>query len=225
MHDPAPETKVYSFAANLPVINLVPEGVVRVLDIGCGSGENSSELRKRSANRWIAGVTYSEPEAAIARKVLDEVVVADAETWNPPEGWGKFDCILMIHVLEHLRDPQKLLLRASDWLAPGGRVVLAVPNVLHVEQRIRFLFGQFRYTDVGIMDNTHLRFFDHFSLRKMVRESGYRLERDVASGLFPMGEVRWRLPAMAAFIDSLAEKAASSVFAWQFVVVAAPLSR
>ena len=44
-------------------------------------------------------------------------------------------------------------------LAPGGYVVLSVPNVAHADVALALLDGRFRYTDTGLLDRTHLRFF------------------------------------------------------------------
>ena len=64
----------------------------------------------------------------------------------------------------------------------------AVPNVLHIEQRVKFLFGKFRYTDVGVLDRTHLRFFDHFSIDDLIRCSGYRIRLSQSKGWAPLRE-------------------------------------
>ncbi len=41
---------------------------------------------------------------------------------------GKFNTILMAHILEHIENPVALIQRASSWLTPGGRLIASVPN-------------------------------------------------------------------------------------------------
>jgi SAM-dependent methyltransferase len=216
-------SKIYTFEANRPVIRQVPPEAARILDVGCGSGENAAALMQLKPSRRISGISLSRREADLAMTVMDEVVVADVENWTPPPDMGVFDCILLSHVLEHLQNPQALLERVVNWLAPGGCIVAAVPNVLFVEERVQFLRGRFRYTDVGIMDRTHLRFFDHFSIDDLFRKSGYRLASSRATCLMPLGKIRWKFRKFAAFADRMAERLAPDLFGWQFVIVARPL--
>jgi SAM-dependent methyltransferase len=199
----------------------VPLGAATVLDVGCGTGNNGEYLKTQAPSRKVYGVTLSPAEAGVADRVLDGVFVADVECWCPPDQLRSFDCILLSHVLEHLAEPGRLLKRALPWLGPEGRIVLAVPNVLHLTQRIAFLLGRFRYTDVGLMDSTHLRFFDRFSIEEIVRNSGYRIEYSGASGYVPLGRVRWKLPKFAAWVDGLGALW-STLFGWQFIIVARP---
>lgn len=79
------------------------------------------------------------------------------------DGGDAYDTTLFSHVLEHLRDPASVLARFCELLAPGGTVIIAVPNVLSWRQRLEFLRGNFRYQAAGVMDDTHLRFFTYFT--------------------------------------------------------------
>jgi SAM-dependent methyltransferase len=93
---------------------------------------------------------------------------------------GDFDAVLFMHVLEHLVDPWTALARAAQHLAPGGVVISLLPNV--AAWRVRkdhFFRGSFEYTDTGILDRTHLRFF--------TLDSGLALHRDAG-----LRQVNWR---------------------------------
>lgn len=217
-------SKIYEFEANSPVIKKVPLEAIRILDVGCGSGENAAALTRLNPKRRITGISLSRREADLAMVVMEEVVVADVESWIPPSDMEAFDCILLSHVLEHLQDPQGLLERAASWLAPGGCIVAAVPNVLFIEVRSQFLFGKFRYTDVGIMDRTHLRFFDHFSIDDLFRSSLYQVRSSCATCLVPIGKLRWKFRRFAVLVDWIAERLAPDLFGWQFVLVAEPIA-
>jgi SAM-dependent methyltransferase len=96
----------------------------RYLDVGCGSGAALGVAR--SLGWHVAGI---EPDAAAAQKArafADELHVCDALAASP--GSGRFDVVTTLHVLEHVPDPVRLLRRMLDWLAPGGLLIVEVPN-------------------------------------------------------------------------------------------------
>ncbi|WP_018700268.1 class I SAM-dependent methyltransferase [Amorphus coralli] len=131
----------------------------RVLDVGCGAGDNATSLRREFSPVSVEGITHSKAEAQIAAEHLDRCWTFDIERAFPAEFAAKrFDTMLFSHVLEHLREPADVLSRFADLLEPGGMILIAVPNIVVWRQRIRFLFGGFDYEPVGLMDETHLRF-------------------------------------------------------------------
>jgi SAM-dependent methyltransferase len=88
--------------------------------------------------------------------------------------------IILGDVLEHLRDPDATLADVLTLLAPGGRVIVSVPNVAHVDVRLMLLEGRWEYQGTGLLDATHLRWFTKTSLRAMLANAGLvarRLER------------------------------------------------
>jgi 2-polyprenyl-3-methyl-5-hydroxy-6-metoxy-1,4-benzoquinol methylase len=143
---------------------MVPEGVRRVLDVGCGGGDNARRLRAHPGIE-VVGLTHSAEEADIAAPHMDAVHVIDLErglTDLAMAKWGApFDLLLFSHVLEHLVDPVMVLRRCLTQLIPGGHVLIAVPNVLEWRTRMQFMRGRFVYADHGIMDRTHMRFFTY----------------------------------------------------------------
>lgn len=135
-------------------------------------------------NCSVTGITHSEAEAVECRKRLDHVEVANLDIFDPSL-LGRFDFIVCSHVLEHLHDPRKLLTRLRGCLNPEGGVVIALPNVLFWKQRLQFLRGRFRYTEGGLMDDTHLRFFDWSTAAELMSESGFEIKQRHADGNVP----------------------------------------
>src|SRR5439155_27238592 len=140
------------------LVNLVESKHRRVLDIGCGNGSNMSLLSARGHSP--VGLTLSLSEAAICRERGIECVVADINGDLVQFADGSFYALFLSHVLEHLPWPSHTLRRLSRLLTPDGALYVALPNVLFVRNRFDFLRGRFRYTEMGLMDRTHLRFFD-----------------------------------------------------------------
>jgi len=82
-------------------------------------------------------------------------------------------------VLEHLRDPWRVLSQIAQVLPPGGSVVASVPNVQHWSLQARLAVGEFRYESSGLMDRTHLRWFTRVTLFELFGSAGLRIEAGV----------------------------------------------
>ncbi len=199
---------------NTAVLGCVPNGTRRLLDVGCGGGAFGAAVKATLACA-VTGVTYSEAEAGSAAQRLDHVVVADLNHFDPAP-LGQFDCIVCSHVLEHLLEPQQVLTRLRACLKPGGRLVVALPNVLFWKQRLQFLRGHFRYTDGGLMDRTHVRFFDWRSAEQLVREAGFTALSRHADGGFPLS--RHLGPLLGKALDRWALARFPGLFGFQFVL-------
>ena len=141
----------------------------RALDVGAADGFLAERL---TAQGWSVTALERDPElAGRARGRCKEVVVADLES-AARLLHGPFDAIVYGDVLEHLSDPRAALLALDQTLAPGGTVIVSVPNVAHLWVRLSLLIGRFDYADRGILDRTHLRFFTRRTLVALLREAG-----------------------------------------------------
>jgi 2-polyprenyl-3-methyl-5-hydroxy-6-metoxy-1,4-benzoquinol methylase len=155
---------------SLAILELRPGSLV--LDIGAADGSVARELVQRGC-RVIA--VEADPEAAkAAERHCERVVIGDVETLDlvgAMDEW-KFDAVLLLDVLEHLRDPLATLKAAASLLQPSGRMILSVPNVTHAALRLQLLAGSFEYTETGLLDRTHLHLFDRSALERLVMEAG-----------------------------------------------------
>jgi SAM-dependent methyltransferase len=89
----------------------------------------------------------------------------------------QFERIVFADLLEHLPDPIPVLAGYRRLLAPGGRLLVSLPNVAAWTVRLELLFGRFEYAESGILDRTHLRFFTRASGRRTLEAAGYRVLR------------------------------------------------
>lgn len=175
---------------------LLPSGAVSALDVGCGRGGFGSTLRRiyGSSARLVAIEPVPE-QAAAAREGhgFDEVVEGyfpDAFV-NRPE---QFDLISFNDVLEHIVDPAAVLRVCADHLTPGGRVVAAIPNVGYAPVVIDLIRNRWDYTDDGVLDRTHVRFFTRDSSVRLFEEAGFVVER--CAGINSIGR-RWATDPLA----------------------------
>lgn len=203
-------------SVNEAVLAALPRHARRILDVGCGTGVLGAKLKELDASRFVAGITHSEAEAFEARNVLDQVLVENLETSRFDE-IGAFDCIVCSHVLEHLRNPAQVLTRLRGALAAGGTVLVALPNVLYWRQRLRFAAGHFQYTAGGVMDSTHVVFFDWITAQQLIADAGLRLLSSTADGGFPGSRF---FGPVGELLDSVSLRLAPGLVGTQFVLVA-----
>jgi 2-polyprenyl-3-methyl-5-hydroxy-6-metoxy-1,4-benzoquinol methylase len=145
----------------------------RVLDVGCATGYLAQVLG--TFGNTVSGVEYAAAAAEQARPHLADLVIGDVETVDlvAELGEGQFDVVVYGDVLEHLRDPLPVLRQARRLLAAGGSVVISVPNIAHGDVRLALLSGRFEYGKLGLLDETHTRFFTRDSLEAFVRDAGF----------------------------------------------------
>ena len=169
----------------------LPDGARRVLDIGCGAGRFATAIKDRFGLE-VWGLEVDPTAAETAAGSLDRVLVGDALQRLDDVPAGRFDCIYLNDVLEHLVDPEALLQALPAKLAPRGRVVASLPNVRYFPHLWDLVIrGRWEYRDEGILDRTHLRFFTRSSTAAMFQRCGYRIEQ--SQGLRPTGSRLFRL--------------------------------
>jgi len=168
------------------LLEQIPAGAGRVLEVGCGAGVLGERLKASGKATHVTGVELSRHAAAVARSRLDEVRIGDIESLPLDEWRGRFDTIILAGVLEHLRDPWAALFRLRDCLKDGGTVVASIGNVANYKIIKKLLLADWRYEPGGILDHAHLRFFTRGSIEDLFRHAGFdvlRVERD--------GRERW----------------------------------
>jgi SAM-dependent methyltransferase len=203
---------------NHSVLAVVPKTSTWVLDVGCGSGAMGRQL-KENLNCQVFGITHSEIEAKLAAQWLDKTFVDDLNCFNTKLS-NVFDCIICSHVLEHIYSPEILLLKLRNHLKTDGVLIVALPNVLHWKQRLEFLKGNFKYTDGGLMDRTHFRFFDWDTALDLVQSSGFKVISREADGYFPLPGIRKLIKPFALTIDRAATRVMPGLLGTQFIIVA-----
>ena len=190
--------------------SFIPFGA-RVLDVGCGTGSVSRLIREHR-HATLVGIEPNADRAAICRERGIEVH-SGYLTSGLLATLGQFDAIVFADVLEHLSDPSAMLRLIRPALKPGGVVVASVPNIANWTVRARLLFGRFNYSESGIMDATHLRWFTQRTVRELFDRSGFVINSMGGSAGKWMHEYRrmpghmrrqllpwltWRFPALFA---------------------------
>jgi 2-polyprenyl-3-methyl-5-hydroxy-6-metoxy-1,4-benzoquinol methylase len=172
---PSAAAETYYQADRLEMMKLLPATTKRVLELGCGAGGFGAAVkRQRGAEYWA--IEYNATVAENAERVLDRVLVGDADELVPELPDDYFDAIVCNDVLEHLARPDVTLDRLRPKLRTEGVVVASIPNIRYLPALAEVVFRRdFPTEDEGIFDRTHLRFFTRKSIRRMFEEAGYEM--------------------------------------------------
>jgi len=148
----------------------------RILDVGCGIGLTSELFKNHFAAEYSVGIEIDKSAAEKAKNRLDKVIMMDLNEQDFSWDGEKFDLIILGDLIEHLNNPRKFLLDLKNLLEQNGIIVISVPNIRNWRIIWMLAFkGDWKYTDFGIMDKTHLRFFTWKSLKEMVNDCGYKI--------------------------------------------------
>jgi 2-polyprenyl-3-methyl-5-hydroxy-6-metoxy-1,4-benzoquinol methylase len=135
-----------------------------LLEIGCGHGEVLLEARNRGFR--VSGVEISAHAAAMANRRLGTQAVSVGAIETLSLARDHFNAVLAADVIEHVRDPEDLLLRIRELLIPGGIVMLITPSL---DSWTRRLLGS-RWMEYKV---EHLYYFSAASIRLLLARCGF----------------------------------------------------
>lgn len=144
---------------------------LRVLEVGCACGGTLLEIKNRFPNSELHGIELNPSSAHIA-STFANVIAEDIEKGlSYPKGY--FDYIIFGDVLEHLYNPWLVVQNMKDYLKPTGKLLVSLPNIMHFTIFKSMLEGNWTYTDAGLLDRTHVRFFTKKEMIKMFENAGF----------------------------------------------------
>jgi 2-polyprenyl-3-methyl-5-hydroxy-6-metoxy-1,4-benzoquinol methylase len=192
----------------------------KILDVGTASGTLARMCQNKSLR--LFGVEPNTSWAQIASPLYERIWSCSID--DVEEGFlGGYDVVVLGDILEHLPAPEVVLQKLVGYQSPNSVFIISVPNVANLWVRLNLLIGRFEYTDRGILDRTHLRFFTLKSLTAMIKNSGLEIisvqatpiPLELVSGFFvtPPGRL---LHAVLAWCTSLLP----TILGYQFVVEA-----
>ena len=165
------------------VVPFLPSPAARILDVGCATGGLLATLKARGYGQ-ILGADPSPTCAAAARR-LHGVEVRVATLAQLAEWKERFDCILLVGVLEHLREVRPALEILRRLLAPAGLLYCAQPDVTAFAECVNAPYQQFSVE--------HVNFFSQSSLNRLM----------AGCGLAPRQTWRWLVEWREGVTDSV----------------------
>ncbi|CAM3250107.1 bifunctional glycosyltransferase/class I SAM-dependent methyltransferase [Nocardioides dubius] len=191
----------------------------QVLDAGCYDGRFGARVRQ--LGHWVTGVDKYRFDGVDER--LDAFVEADLGAPLPAKVGSGYDVVVAADILEHVAEPQVLLSDLAAALAPGGELLISVPNFGHWYPRGRAATGTFDYDQRGPLDRGHLRFFTRKSLERLIADCGLRIVERTTVGtpieaMAPgKGAAMQRSVQAAAAVDGGLAKAWPTLFGYQLL--------
>jgi ubiquinone/menaquinone biosynthesis C-methylase UbiE len=144
---------------------------IRVLEIGCACGATLLQIKNQFPKAELYGVELNQHAATLAQRFAN-IQDADVEkVINYPDNF--FDYILLPDVLEHLYNPWSVLENLRRVLKDSGTIIASIPNTMHVSVVRALMQGLWTYTEQGLLDRTHIRFFTYAEIDKMFKSNGY----------------------------------------------------
>jgi SAM-dependent methyltransferase len=137
-----------------------------VLEIGCGNGYLLSRM-----SRMFDSAVGVEPGPQGRDGALRYGVTIHQDFFPTPRVAGKYTSIVLMSVLEHVQDPAAFMSSLADYLAPGGRIFVSVPNEA----------AYIQHGDVSTLFHEHWSYFDMQTLRATMGLAGMTVWRDCES--------------------------------------------
>ena len=150
----------------------------KVLEIGCGVGGNVGLLSQSGQYR---GIDMHKPAIDYCSEKYPQFEFQCTRVEDIPQEFNsnKFDSIYLLDVLEHIDDQVAILKSAQNYLTPSGKILVTVPA-------FEFLWSP--HDDFV----HHVRRYTKAGLKKVLEDSGYRVERIsyFNSILFPLALIQ-----------------------------------
>jgi len=151
----------------------IPTDAKAILEFGCGEAPLGAALKARQKCR-VVGIEIDAKASAIARKRIDDVYNGDAREIVALIR-EQFDWIVGGDIVEHLEEPWSFLADLRRVSAPGGHLLLSIPNVAHAAVIADLLQGRFDYVYMGLTCVGHLRFFTRRTIEEMLSIAGWSI--------------------------------------------------
>jgi len=165
----------------LDILKYVEKKSQNVLDVGCASGANGEYLKKNGLAKYVEGVEFDKGLADEAKLKIDKTIIGDLDDVNTLNEISKikFDTIILGDILEHTKNPEKILKKLSfEFLHEDGIIIISLPNFQHIDVLIHIFFkGYFPRNERGLFDKTHLRFFTLKNIKELIHNSNLKIDR------------------------------------------------
>lgn len=212
---------------NPDLLSVLTPATRKVLEIGCMSGALAREFKKIAPHVQYAGVEIDASYAELAKKYCDSVYTLNIDE-APDYFWemqSSVDAWIFGDVLEHLRDPWRVLSKIKTVIPKDGYVAACIPNAQHWSIQAKLSIGDLRYEDSGLLDRTHLRWFTRQTIYEMFEDSGFKVVLEIPR-IFQQNntsEILKSISHTAALCGFNPELAIKDALPLQYVIKAVPI--
>lgn len=151
----------------------------KLLEVGAGTGDTLIYAKENGYAKEAYGVELFKLENSNQlSSVIDGFYIANIEDCNLEYADKTFDVIILGDVLEHLVDPYKVIEYLKKILKDDGVLISSIPNIRYYKViKSIVIDGDFKYTESGILDRTHLRFFCRKNIMKLFEDKGFNVDK------------------------------------------------
>lgn len=183
----------------------------KVLEFGPAAGYMTCYM-KESLGCDVTCIEIDKEAAAVSSKYCEKMLIADINNmkWTQELAGEEFDHIIFADVLEHLKNPDRVLLEAGKFLKRCGTILTSIPNIGHSAIIMDLLQGKFEYRPLGLLDESHIRFFTRKSIYELLEKAGLQSIEEYSICLRPeqteIGQnYRHFSDAVACFLENRAD--------------------
>lgn len=152
----------------------------RILEFGCANGRLTKYLAEEM-NCKVTVVEIEEEAGKDAKPYAEDALLGEQAGDIESLEWcrrlkGKaFDYIIFADVLEHLRDPERILKECKSFLSDTGSIIVSIPNIAYNSIIVGLLRDEFEYQEIGLLDNTHIKFYTRNTFHRMLGRLNYNM--------------------------------------------------
>jgi SAM-dependent methyltransferase len=163
---------------NRDLLPLIPPNARGIVEVGCNNGALARAYKAINPNGKYTGIEVVAANAEGSRRYCDEVLLQDIEAVDESfyAKYSDYNVWIFGDVLEHLRYPWEVLARIRRSMPADGCVIVCLPNAQHWSVQAKLAVGDFRYTEGGLLDRTHMRWFTRATMLEMFAGAGFKLE-------------------------------------------------
>ena len=172
-------TQYLQLLGNRHIVDILEEPddkPLQVLEVGCDIGGTLFLIKQKYPHAEIRGCDISEASVNIASFSMD-AFLNNIEDENLPFEKESLDVVVFGDVLEHLHNPSRTVSYVRGLLKEDGCILTSIPNVMNIEVMKGLLHGDFTYTEIGLLDRTHIHLFTYNEIIRMFDETGFTIER------------------------------------------------
>ena len=189
-----------------------------VLECGCASGYMTRYMKEK-LGCTVDVIDIDPNDIDKAEQYANDAYLGDLDSWLWASHFrcNRYDYILFADVIEHLKHPKETLQMARQLLKDTGKIIISIPNICHNDVILQMFNNHFRYTELGLLDRTHIRFWGVEDFADFVNEIGFKIT-DTKTVVMPTQGTEQRLPFRMneELMNLLRKRENGEVYQWVF---------
>jgi len=158
------------------ISQMIPNGS-KVLDIGAGNGILGRMFKEKQVNIIIDGIEPNLYASELAKIYYRKFYTGYAQNYFDIICHEDYDYIVLADVIEHIADPYEFLKKLVSFISFKTKIIISIPNISFGAVRLAILNGNFDYSDSGLIEKTHLRFFTLKTILTLLSKCKINIEK------------------------------------------------